>query len=80
METSKVKKELSAKTILIVAVVAYALKFLIGGIIGDSFALLGFICLIFGILRLSREMHAKKLLKKSTINSASKENKELSNK
>ncbi len=63
------KKELSAKVILIVAIVSYSLKFLIGGIIGDSFALLGFICLILGIMRWSREMRAKKLLKKNGINS-----------
>lgn len=60
MNNQKIKNELSAKVILIIAVVSYILKFLIGGIIGDSFALLGLICLIFGLIKLYRENRANK--------------------
>lgn len=61
MKNANFKNELSAKVILIVALISYILKFLIGGIIGDSFALLGLICLIFGLMKLSRENKANKV-------------------
>jgi len=55
----KKNKELSAKTLLIIAVIAFILWLVIGGIIGSSFGLISFICLIFGLMRLYRERKQK---------------------
>ncbi|MCK9329997.1 MAG: hypothetical protein M0Q94_09010 [Candidatus Cloacimonetes bacterium] len=63
----KKNNELSAKTLLIIAVITFILRFLIGGIIGSSFGLVSFICLIFGLMRLYRERKQKEKTKPNNI-------------
>jgi membrane-bound ClpP family serine protease len=46
------KKQLSAITILLVAVISYGLKFFIGGVLGSVFGILGTICLLIGLVNL----------------------------
>ena len=44
------KKNLSWKILIGVAIVAYALSYLLGGVIGNALGLLGLICLLLGIV------------------------------
>jgi type IV secretory pathway VirB2 component (pilin) len=46
------KKSLPAKYVLLVAVIAQGLRFLIGGLIGDAFGLLSLVCFVLGIVGL----------------------------
>jgi hypothetical protein len=53
-------KTLSALTLFIVAVVSYGLSYLIGGVIGEAFGLVGLICLVLSVIRFISEMVNKK--------------------
>jgi hypothetical protein len=63
MENKKIKKEVKAKHLLLVALISYGLAYLIGGIIGDSLGVLGLICLLLGIVNLIKELSNKKRVK-----------------
>lgn len=54
------KKEIPAYILFIIALVSYGLSYIIGGIIGDSFGVLGLICLLLSIVRFFRERANKK--------------------
>ena len=62
------KKEIPAYVLFIIAVVSYGLSYLLGGIIGDSFGLLGLICLLLSIVRFIRELSNKRKAKADNNN------------
>ena len=49
------KNNLSWQVLIGVAVVAYVLKYLLGGVIGDAFAILGLVSLLLGIVALFKK-------------------------
>ena len=53
-------KTLSALTLFIAALVSYGLSYLIGGIIGATFGVIGLICLLLSIVRFITEMVNKR--------------------
>jgi len=62
-ESSKkeiLKKEIPAYVLFLIALVSYGISYSIGGIIGDSFGVLGLICLLLSIVRFIREQTTKR--------------------
>jgi len=50
------KKELSAKTLLVIAIAFQGVSFFIGGLIGASIVSIGLICLLLGAIKFNKEM------------------------